>query len=233
MKEYARVKYGVVGKPFFVKPACVDLERFSERDLKRPDLIDRSGLRGKLVAVYAGKLGGIYLDKEVFQLLRVARDHWGERFHVLLLTAHTTDEVMAFAREAGLDRSMFTIRYVPHAQIPEYMGLGDLALTPVRPVPTKQFCTPIKDGEYWALGLPVIITAGISDDSELIRANGIGAVLDGLGPKYYQAAVETIDRLLATTTPKERYGLIRPIAEKYRNFGIAETVYKAVYGSKE
>ncbi len=233
MKEYARAKYGVVGKPFFVKPACVDLERFSDRELKRPDLVDSLGLRGKLVAVYAGKLGGIYLDKEVFDLLRIARDHWGERFHVLLLTAHTIQEVMAFAMEAGLDEAMFTVRYVPHAEIPAYMGLGDFALTPVRPVPTKRFCTPIKDGEYWALGLPVIITAGISDDSELIRSNGIGAVLDGLGPEHYQAAVETIDQLLATRTPSERYGLIRPIAEKYRNFGIAGTVYTAIYGSKE
>ena len=45
--------------------------------------------------------------------------------------------------------------------------------TPVKPVPTKRYCTPVKDGEYWALGLPVIITEGISDDSGIIRENGI------------------------------------------------------------
>ncbi len=233
MQDYAAQKYGVSGKALFVKPACVDLERFSWREVKRFDLLRSLGLEGKLVAVYAGKFGGIYLDQEVFDLLRVARDRWGDRFHVLLLTSHVPEDLAANMQRAGLDPAMFTIRFVPHHEVPAYMGLGDLALTPVRPVPTKRHCTPIKDGEYWALGLPVVITADISDDSELIERYGIGAVLHRLGDEHYNMALETIDSLLQGMDRAALYARIRPIAEKYRNFDIAEKVYRSIYGNKE
>ena len=165
MRSYAKEKYGHVPDIFLVKPACVDLERFSRANLKRSELLRSMNLEGKLVAVYAGKFGGIYLDQEVFDLLRVARDHWGDRLHVLLLTAQSIEELLPFMEHAGLKEDMFTIRFVAPHEVPDLMGLADWALTPVKPVPTKRYCTPIKDGEYWALGLPVMITSGISDDS--------------------------------------------------------------------
>lgn len=231
MKDYALRAYGVAIKRFHVKPACVDLEKFSMRNVKRRELIGSLGLNGKLVAVYAGKFGGIYLDQEVFDLLRVAWDHWGERLHVLLLTGHTPQELIPYMERSGLHPSMFTVLSVAHKDIPDYIGLADFALTPVRPVPTKRFCTPIKNGEYWALGLPVIITADISDDSDIIRANDIGYVLERLDQPSYQRAVMKMDKILHTHTREELFIRIRAVAEKYRNFRIAEKVYKDIYGT--
>ncbi|MBP6311351.1 MAG: glycosyltransferase [Flavobacteriales bacterium] len=230
MREYAKRKYGVEDKPFYVKPACVDLEKFSAKDRKDPELLLSLGLEDKFVIVYAGKFGGIYLDMEVFEFLREAYDHWGDRVQVLLLTSHSLQELMPSMELVGLPTSIFTIKFVPHNDVPRYMGLGDLALTPVRPVPTKRYCTPIKDGEYWALGLPVIITAGISDDSDIIAANGIGAVLEGLDKDSYRKAIGVIDHLLATQTPEQRYRNVRAVAKKYRNFEIAKSIYSEVYG---
>jgi len=229
MRNYALETYGVHCKRFFVKPACVDLERFSLRSRKDPALLRELGLEGKLVAGYAGKFGGIYLEQEVFDLFRVARDHWGERFHVLLLTAHSISDLVPFMRAAGLDKSMFTIRFVPHSEVPGYMGLADFAITPVRSVPTKRYCTPIKDGEYWALGLPVIITPDISDDSHIIFEANAGAVLDGLDDASYRKAVLTMDELLKEGM-QALYARIRPLAEKHRDFARAVEVYRNVYG---
>lgn len=232
MDRYARERYGLIDRAIFVKPACVDLERFSERNLKRPEMLDALGLNGKLVAVYAGKFGGIYLDQEVFDLMKVARDHWGERFHVLLLTGTPISDLLPFMTRAGLDRGMFTIRSVPHKEMPDHLGCGDLALTPVKSVPTKRFCTPIKDGEYWALGLPVIITDGISDDSDLIRSLGIGSVITRNDVNEYRRVIAEMDELLFKNTRKELYDRIRPVAERYRSFSAAEEIYKAIYGSE-
>jgi len=230
MREYARKVYGYEPIRFHVKPACVDLTKFSKKHLKQSELLGQLGLENKLVAVYAGKFGGIYLDQEVFDLLRVARDHWGPRFHVLLLTGHGQAELEPFMERAGLDPAMFAIRSVPHKDIPDHIGLGDFALTPVRPVPTKRYCTPIKDGEYWALGLPVVITKEISDDSAIIRENDIGCVLDGLDQQSYKVAVQHMDKLLNSTSREAMFDRIRAIAEKYRHFSIAEAVYKDIYG---
>ncbi|MBK8226578.1 MAG: glycosyltransferase [Flavobacteriales bacterium] len=231
MKDYAHRKYGVLlGQRMDVKPACVDLDRFDWRSVKRPDLLRQWGLEDKVVAVYAGKFGGIYLEQEVFDLLRAARDHWGGRLRVLLLTPHRREELEPMMRNASLDPGIFIIHAVPHAEVADWMGLADFALTPVKPVPTKALCTPIKDGEYWALGLPVIITPGISDDSAIIERHGIGAVLDGLNAEAYRRAVNRIDALLTSGSRRALYDRIRPVAERYRSFGIARTIYQRIYG---
>lgn len=230
MRSYAQARYGTMPLNFHVKPACVDLDRFSFQNLKKAELMNSLGMEGKLIAVYAGKFGGIYLGQEVFDFFRVARDHWGERFHVLLLTNHPQAELDAFISAAGLAPTMFTIRFVPHADIPDLMGLGDFALTPVKPVPTKRFCTPIKDGEYWALGLPVVITPEISDDSGIIERHGIGSVLQGLNKAAYRKSVAEIDALLAEHDRSSMYAKIRPVAEQYRSFRIAYSAYVAIYG---
>lgn len=230
MRDYALEKYGRTDARWFTKPACVDLDRFSDRNIKRPDLLRSMGMEGRVVALYAGKFGGIYLEQEVFDLLRVARDHWGDRLRVLLLTSHTMDELGPLMDKAGIDRGIFTIRWVPHGEVPDLMGLADFALTPVKPVPTKRYCTPVKDGEYWALGLPVIITKDISDDSGIIQENVIGAVLTDLDRNGYERAVNGIDALITGLSRKELYDRIRPVAVRFRGFDRAERIYATIYG---
>ena len=133
--------------------------------------------------------------------------------------------------KAGMDRSIFTVMSVPHQEVPTLMGLADFAVTPVKPVPTKRYCTPVKDGEYWALGLPVIITDGISDDSGIIREHRIGSVLESLDRKGYEKAVREVAALLDGSSRRELYERIRPIALRYRGFDRAERIYQAIYGT--
>lgn len=229
MRRYALEKFSVDVKHMLVKPACVDLALFDDSKSRDTNLLQSLNLVDKIVCVYAGKFGGIYLDNEVFDFLKEAHLRWGDRFRVLLLTSHREEEINGYCQSAGLDRSIVVTRFVPHNEIPKYIGLGDFALTPVKPVPTKRYCTPIKDGEYWAMGLPVVIPSGISNDSEIIRANGIGAVLDRLDSAAYREALEIIDALLAQ--PREALRRkIRAIASTYRSFTVAERVYKEIYG---
>ncbi len=108
----------------------------------------------------------------------------------LLLTGHTDAEIKKYCDAAGLDESIIIRKFVPHEEVPNYMGLGDFGITPVKPAPTKRHCTPIKDGEYWALGLPVVIPDHISDDSEIIRQHNAGAILTGFSTQDYLEAVK-------------------------------------------
>ncbi|WP_224998117.1 glycosyltransferase [Cesiribacter sp. SM1] len=232
MRKYAREKYGVAEKKMWVKPACVDLELFTSAKLKQQRLLNELGLQDKLVCVYAGKFGGIYLDQEVFDFFKVAYDYWGDRFRVLLLTNQPRNDIDTWCKRAGVPAEIVLDLFVPHSKVADYMGLGDFALTPVKPVPTKRYCTPIKNGEYWALGLPVVTTANISDDSGIIDQNSIGAVIETLNEEPYLAAVKKIDSLLSQ--PKEEvFTKIRNIAKRYRSFDIAEHVYQEIYGAKE
>jgi glycosyltransferase involved in cell wall biosynthesis len=220
MKAYAGEKYGAILRRFYVKPACVDLNAFSSEDRKRPALLERYGLEGKLVCVYAGKIGGIYLEREIFDFFAVASRYWGERFRVLMLTDAAPSRVRELSLASGLDPSIVTTMFVAHAEVPAHMGLGDFALNPVKPVPTKRYCTSIKDGEYWAMGLPVVITPRISDDSEIIRERGIGSVITELDAEAYLRSVREIDALLDGYSREELYAKVRHVAVLYRDFSI-------------
>jgi hypothetical protein len=184
-------------------------------------------LENKIVGVYAGKFSGIYLDTQFFDWLKVAIAHWGDRFRLLLLTGHTEEEIKSYCIKAGIATDSIIQKFVPHYEVPIYLGLADFAITPVRPVPTKRYCTPIKDGEYWAMGLPVIITKDISDDSDIIERHEIGYVLPELTETQYQLSLKKIDELILDKTLSVK---IKGIANQYRSFDIAKEVYKKVYG---
>ncbi len=232
MKKYALEKYNATFEHFYVKPACVDLNLFSLKNRKNAILLKEFGYENKVVCVYAGKFGGIYLDKEIFEFFSVADRYWGEKFRLLILTSHQPQEIEARCKAVGIDFGKVRVQFVNHAQIADYMGLADFAVTPVKPIPTKRYCTPIKDGEYWALGLPIVITRDISDDSEIVKKHQIGAVMNEFTDKEYLKNIKEIDDLLQKYTLEELYDKVRKVAEQYRSFDIAEKIYKEIYGEK-
>lgn len=229
MRQYMKEKYQAEKDHFYVKPACVNLALFSQQNIKNKVLLEAMNLQGKIIAVYAGKIGGIYLKQELFDFLKVAADYWGKNFHVLMLSNHHLDEIRQLCATSNFPLDQLTLKFVPHHEIPDYMGLGDFAITPVKPIPTKKYCTPIKDGEYWALGLPVVITKDISDDSEIIRKYGVGSVIELLEKASYERSVREIYDILTQSNRAELYQKIRNIAIEFRSFKIAEDIYKKIY----
>lgn len=230
MNKYAEEKYQLKKDLKFIKPACVNLNLFSEKNRKNPELLKRLNLQDKIVGVYAGKFGGIYLEKEAFDFFKAAETYWGDKFRALILTSNTEKEIENYRKQSGIKPETITRLFVPHSEIADYIGLGDFAFTPVKSIPTKACCSPIKDGEYWALGLPVVITKNISDDSDIIKNNVIGSVLEELNEEAYMKSIKEIDELLKKNSTQELYNKIRPIAEKYRNFSIAQNIYRQIYG---
>ena len=81
-------------------------------------------------------------------------------------------------------------------------------------------CSPIKNGEYWACGLPVITPSDIGDDSEILKESGLGIVVEDIDnpTKYFRQLEELIN-----TNNKDE---IRKLAEKYRNPDIVNKTYE-------
>lgn len=227
MRQYAKDRFGVTIQNFYVKPACVDLEKFRPN---QPDakLQAEIGLQGKVVCVYAGKLGGIYLREEVFDFIKQCYLHWGDTFRFLMLTNATSEEVQKEMKRVGLPEEIVVQKFVRHEEVPLYLSLGSFAINPVKPVPTKRYCTSIKDGEYWAMGLPIVITKDISDDSDIIEKNHIGYKLNALTEEEYRNAIAAIEKLLSTDKI-DLQKRIRATAETYRSYRIAEDIYSKIY----
>ncbi len=232
MPEYSLEKYGYKPKIYFTKPATVNTETFHPEQIKDFSLIGEDSLCNKIICIYAGKTGGIYLDQEIFDFFKCCADYWKGGFKAILLTDTSADYIEKCTGIAGIAKGYIWFQNIQHQDVPKYMNLAHFALNPVKPVPSKRYCTSIKDSEYWAMGLPVVITPNISDDSEIIEQAQIGAVLQELNPNGYLHAVKRIDELLKADSTGTLRSTIIDIAIQFRSPEIAIDIYNKLYNNE-
>lgn len=232
MKPFITKTYGAVNTNLFqVKPACVNLDAFTfSMQLREAKRIELGVQSDTIVCVYVGKFGGTYFYDETFAFLKAAYNHWKENFFLLLLSPHTQQEVQELCRKSHYPINRLLLKTVPHQEVASWLSAADFAITPVIPTPSKLYCTPVKDGEYWAAGLPVVIPPGISDDSEIIAANQAGVVVETWNEEGFKTAIQKLDDLLQYDLVEQR-NHIRTIAQKYRSYEIAWQVYRNIYAS--
>ncbi len=229
MKSYMSEKFGLIHSRFYSKPACVNVEDFSLGRKKNSELLKKLGLENKIVCVYAGKFGGSYLEEEIFQLLCEAYQQWGDSFRFLLLNGQDEEYIKSLAKKANFNYSLVIKRFVPYGEVPDYMGLGDFGLVPFKPVPSKRYGSPIKTGEYLAMGIPIIITKDISSDSDIIEVNQAGYVIKNLNTIDYKKAILRINDMILLENRTRHERQLRDLAEKYYSFDIASEVYAKIY----
>lgn len=230
MKEYAKEKYNFNLKNFFVKPACIDFNSFFPRP-KDELLLHELQLADKIVGVYAGKLGGMYLSEEFFDFIKSCHHHWGDRFRFLMLTPDCDKKIVKQMQGKGIPANIIIRRFVFHKEIPNYLSLADFGINVQMPVPSKRYGSPQKNGEYWAMGLPIVISPKISIDSDIINANNIGVVINLQKKENMEEAVKQLDELLKNNPRETLQQKIFSIAKKYRSFEIAEQIYPVIYES--
>mgnify|MGYP005817612763 CR=1 FL=1 len=120
-----------------------------------------------------------------------------------------------------LSDTVVHIQQVEHRLVPKYLSASDFAFATYSSTPSKRYLSPVKVGEYWANGLPVLLTKGVGDDSDIIEREGGGALftLDTI-----EADVRRLDEIVAMGR-EYNVSTITPLAYKYRSFEIAERVY--------
>jgi glycosyltransferase involved in cell wall biosynthesis len=130
-------------------------------------------------------------------------------------------------QELDIPEVVLVQRFVDHRVIPYYIGLGDFGLVPFIPVPSKRYGSPIKTGEYMAMGLPIVISKGISDDSELVSNQMIGYALRNQNMEEYHRALESLASLIENrkSTSQKVVGL----AKRYKNYDHIGLIYLSVY----
>lgn len=232
MKDYALKHYHAEPRSYQWKPACVNIDQFLVSKSKTKQLRSELGfLDDDIVCVCASKIGGMYLEEEIVDFFKAAQDYWKGRFKVLLLNNYPKEKLVDLCHSANVNPSIIVQRLVPYEDIPLYLSVGDFAFSPLKPIPANRYTTPIKNGEYWAASLPTVIPKNISEDSDIIKKEKIGAVLKDLSFPSYQIAIGEIDQLLQEKNNQQLSSKIKEVAKKYRDFSIAQHVYQEVYGS--
>ena len=148
-----------------VIPSCVDTSFYKYLPEKRVELRSTFGLTNEhIVIAYLGKLGGMYMDRELFEFFASCLRDGKDRFFFFLFTNESSDKIEASLRDWGIPLSKIFYKYLQKDEVPSYLSAADIGFCGIRAIKSRRFSSPIKNGEYWACGLPILIPEGISDD---------------------------------------------------------------------
>jgi hypothetical protein len=226
MHQYAAERLQTVRKDWLYRPAGVDASKFyplhSERETKRKQL----DWENACVCICVSKLGGLYLSEELFSILTKLSELIGESFRFLLLSQNDPQQILQWAQKAGFDAKCMIHLHANPTDVPAWLSAADFAINPQFPVPAKRYGTPVKDAEYWASGLPILIMPEIGDDSNIIVQEKAGAILQSLEKPDIEKAMSQIMQIMRDPNHRAK---IHQIAIRYRSFAIAKDVYERIY----
>jgi glycosyltransferase involved in cell wall biosynthesis len=222
------VRQGVHAERVKVIPSITDLGQFAFDAEARARVRSSMGWEDTVVGIYVGKFGGLYYDEEAFAIFRSTMDRFGERFRLVLLTMENEKHVHERLEAAGIPRDRVMVRFAQHHEVPDWLSASDIAFSTIRYAPNGLYQSPVKNGEYWANGLPILLTYGVSDDHRLILERPwAGALFDLSVDGSLEKAIEH----MAVLTEKgvERMKLMN-LAREHRSIEIAQKVYREIFG---
>ncbi len=223
----ALVKLGVEKRRVYTIPCVVDSNQFAFSDDSRRATRKELSIPDKaMVGAYVGKFGGLYLDDEAFTLFAQCFKRFKD-FHLLLLTAESKESIAQRAQKHGISMDKIKICFVQHAEVPQYLSASDFAFSLMIPSPSKAFCSPIKNGEYWANGLPIVCAEGLGDDSEIIKQEGGGALFHPDDSESMDKALDAIQKMIAQKNYRDHQVAL---AKKHRSPEIIREVYEKLFG---
>lgn len=222
------IQKGVSAQRIAVMPCCVDLETFKFKENSRKAIRERLGISQKVkVGIYVGKFGDIYYKEESFGLFKKAFDFFNGNFFLIILTPQDANEVTKQLAYVKYPMQHSFITSVKNEYVSDYLSASDFAFSLIRTSPSRKYCSPIKNGEYWANGLPILLTKGVGDDEDIIVQNNVGVIID-FEKNASTEALKAIERLM----DKGRESLsveIVGLADRYRNFTIISETYSSVF----
>ena len=217
----ALLKEGINTSRISTVPCFVDTEKFKFKNHNRIETRHELGIDIKTtVGVYVGKFGDIYLDKEAFKIFAQTLSSF-PKSALVLLTPDSDDYINSQLNQfKEFNDIEVKILLAPHDKVPNYLSASDIAFATIRPAPSRKYCSAIKIGEYYANGLPIVITKGCGDDSEIIKHNKIGTVVDDL----FNVNIEELKMNIESNLDRSKNSLTK-VAKKHRSIETQIQVY--------
>jgi len=212
-------------KAVSVIPCAVDTSLFTFFDKKDPERSLKAGLNNNFVFVYSGSLGTWYMFDEMLELFKTAKS-MVKNARLLILTQTDVGFVERALKKASLDPADVVIKTVGYAEMKDHLAMADVGISFIKPVFSKLSSSPVKFGEYLACGLPVLINRDIGDTDNMVRAEKIGAVVNGFEISEYERALGELLGLMKDPGLRIR---CRKSAEKYLSLDSAVEEYENIY----
>lgn len=206
---------GVSAERLRTGPCMVRLHSFGFNAEARSQIRQRLGFGAAApVGVYLGKFGGLYYDEEAFEVFKEAASQFGPDFCLIILTPGCVEDAQARLLAIGIPPTRSYVTQVAHHEVADFLSAADFAFATVKFAPSNRYRSLVKVAEYWACGLPVLLTEGVGDESAILTHEEGGATFNLARPSSIGQALRRIQAQLQAPGCRAR---IRKMAEHYRS----------------
>ena len=175
MKRYVTTEWSISPDKVRVVPCCTDTEA-GERALRGREAMRASlGLGDKFVVTYTGSTATYQKPMGSLAVFRKI-SHLRPNAHFLGITTQPR-RLEEAAEQAGVKKDQRTIVSLPHLEVPAYLAAADVGLLIRESSLVNQVASPVKFAEYLSCGVPLIVSEGIGDYSNMVKAMRLGCVL--------------------------------------------------------
>lgn len=224
-REYLVRNEGLPKEQVLNAPCAPDYERFYFNANQRKIVRRQLNIGERLCICYVGKFGGLYYNESAFRCMRDIFDILKNNAFFIVLTETNLDYVKSQMASVGIPFECFYCKTETHEKVNRYLSASDFALSFFKNSPFSFACSPIKHGEYWASGMPVIMAHGIGEESSWVYHNRLGIETDIHDSKCIKNSIEEIRSILLEENHRER---IRKISRQRRSFESTCNAYEAI-----
>ncbi len=173
---------------------------------------------------YPGKFGDLYYREEFAWMYKWLKEE-EPRFHLLIVTPHSDEEVKELFDSAKISCRDYTITHSDYEHIHKYHFAADFAIISVPQGDSKKFISNIKVGEYLCAGLPFLINKGVSEDYIYATEKNVGVVVDGFVKEEIKKTLPKIRHYLKQDRDELRKHC-RKVGLEYRGFDVLNQKFK-------
>ena len=174
MQTHYGKKYGLQTLRHVTVPCCV-----SDHSFPVLDQDDAASLTDNdhLLFAYAGTMADWQCGAEMIEIFSALHRYDARCRFMLLVPKSDQPKVQEYAQRSGLPQEAFKMTEVAHHEVPGRLRDCHVGVLLRKNDPVNIVSSPTKFGEYLAAGLPVLMTDGIGDFSQLVIDQKVGFVV--------------------------------------------------------
>lgn len=175
LRQYLSLETG--SRDIIVIPSCVNETRMFFDPIARNEIRNTLGLdQNTILLCYSGGTSAWQRMGDIVSLLKgVCLTNL--RYKALFLTTSLSD-VTSLIEQAKFPPEQAFVRGCPQNEVHRYLSAADVGLIMRHDTIVNNVASPVKVGEYLACGLPVILTRGIGDYSDMLPDARVGLLLN-------------------------------------------------------
>ncbi len=180
MKREIQREWSIPPAKVRVIPCCTDVEAGAQALARRRETRARLGFEDRLVIAYCGSLEPWQMLPETMEIVRSILQLRPDA-HFFAITTNP-QSINAIAEQSSIRAERRTVVSVPHDEVPTYLAAADVGLLIRSDSKVNEVASPVKFAEYLASGVPIILTDGIGDYSDLVRQEDVGCIVPEVAP---------------------------------------------------